>query len=130
MKPSKLLQDLGVIGIPVKNALVRTLRTIEVFLLFMDMTDLEPDVFFSQGRWRRVDDVLEAFEALVVLLLLLVYDAQSKVDLVSLLEVGLHLHNLRKGLLGMVQRPVSIIQDAYSIPQLWFLGSKARLATV
>jgi hypothetical protein len=31
-----------------------------VFLLFMDMADLEPDVFFCQWPWRIGNDVFEA----------------------------------------------------------------------
>jgi hypothetical protein len=31
-----------------------------IFLLFVDMADLEPDVFLSQRRWWRCDNVIEA----------------------------------------------------------------------
>lgn len=34
-----------------------------VFLLFMDMSDLEPDIFFSQGAGGISDNV---FEALII----------------------------------------------------------------
>ena len=60
-------------------------------------------------------------ETLVVLVLLLVYDTQTEVDLVGLFELGGHTHDLRKGLLGMIQRAVAIVQNTNTVPQLGFL---------
>ena len=41
-------------------------------------------------------------QTLVELLLLLVYYTQAEVDLVCLLEVWLHTHDLREGFLGVL----------------------------
>jgi len=60
-------------------------------------------------------------QTLVELLLLLVYYAEAKVDLVCLLEVGLHAHDLRESLFGMLQRAITIVQDANAVPQLRLL---------
>lgn len=59
MQPSQLLQDLGMIRISVQHTLIGTLSTIEILLLLVHMTDLEPDIFLGQWRGRRVDDVLK-----------------------------------------------------------------------
>ena len=60
-------------------------------------------------------------QALVELLLLLVYYAEAEVYFVGLLEVGLHAHNLGKGLFGVFKRAIAVVQDANAIPELWFL---------
>lgn len=91
------------------------------------MADLEPDIFLGQWRGRRVDYILEALETkldklkstrmtpgtylegLVVFLLLLVDYSESEVNLVGLVKIGLHLHDLREGLLCMVQRAITVI---------------------
>lgn len=62
------------------------------------------------------------FETLLKLLLLLVNDTESEVDLVCLLEVGLHAHDLREGFLGVLQRAVAIVQDTNAIPKLRLFG--------
>lgn len=85
------------------------------------MTDLEVNVLLSQRPRRIIDDVLEAVQTLLVFLLLLVNDAQTEVNLVGLLEVGRHVHDLRERLLGMLERPVAIVENANPIPQLGLL---------
>lgn len=69
MQPAQLLEDLGVVGRVIENPLVCSSGTLElqivttfasnlaflethIFLLLMDVTNLEPDVFLSQ-RTRR-----------------------------------------------------------------------------
>jgi hypothetical protein len=104
------------------------------------MSNLEPDVLFSQ--WRRwhgnnVSETLQTIsdgvtgllasgcsaylKTLLVLLLLLVNYTEPEVDLVRLFEVRLHAHYLRKGLFGVLKRPVSIVEDADAIPKFGFL---------
>lgn len=56
-------------------------------------------------------------KTLTKLLLLLVYDSQSEIDLVRLVEVGLHLHDLRECLLSMLKRPIAVVQDADAVPK-------------
>lgn len=80
VQPTKLLQNLGVVGVAVEDPVVGSLRILKlsageglasqqpartvqytyVFLLLMDMADLEPYVLLGQRCRRRVDDVLEA----------------------------------------------------------------------
>jgi hypothetical protein len=108
-----------------------------LFLLFIHVTNLEPDVLFGQ-RTRRVGyNVFEALQpvslnhrclrvdtyvqTLIKLLLLLVDYAETEVYLIGLLEVWLHAHNLRKGLLGMLERAIAVVQDADAVPELGFL---------
>lgn len=42
------------------------------------------------------------FKALLELLLLLVDDAQSEIDLIGFFKIRLHSHDLREGLFGML----------------------------
>ena len=105
----------------------------------MNMPNLEPDVFFCQrSRWHgnNISKTLEKvsisvvgcpsfvvgyLKTLLVLLLLFVDYAETKVNLVGLLKIRLHPHDLRKGLFRMLQRPITIIQDSDTVPKLWFL---------
>lgn len=81
MQPAQLLKYLGVVGGVVQNTLIGSLGAVEldemsaaestvhpritahVFLLLMDMTNLEPDVLLGEGARRRVHNVLEALGA-------------------------------------------------------------------
>lgn len=109
-----------------------------VFLLFVDMADLEPDVLFTEWPWRIADNVFEALsivsvrvksktrsatnlKTLLVFVLLLVYDAQAEVDLIGLLKVGLHAHDLGEGFLCMIKRPIAVIEYTYAVPQFGLL---------
>jgi hypothetical protein len=62
-------------------------------------------------------------QTLVELLLLLVYYAQAEVDLVCLLEVGLHAHDLGEGLLRVLKGAVAVVQDTNAVPKFGFLGA-------
>ena len=55
-------------------------------------------------------------QTLVELLLLLINYAKAEVNLVGLLERRFHTHDLGKGLFGMLQRPVAIVEDSNTIP--------------
>ena len=61
-------------------------------------------------------------QALLELLLLLVDDAESEVNFIGLLEVRLHAHDLGEGFFSVLQRPISVIENAYAIPQFGFLN--------
>lgn len=112
----------------------------------MNVSNLEQDILFAEGRRRRRHDVFEALkrglaravdnndgaknrfafaylETLLISLLLFVDYAEAEVDFVGLLEMGLHRHNLRKGFLGMFEGAVPVVKDADAIPQLGFLGA-------
>lgn len=96
------------------------------------MADLEPYVLFRKRPWRVGDYVLEALierqqntsriplstylQTLVVLLLLLVDDTQSKVYLIGLLEIRLHAHDLRECLFGMLEGTVTVVEYSYAVP--------------
>lgn len=84
VEPTKLLQDLGVVRISVKNSTVRCLRAVilnfkseatqcillgsmtYVFLLLMNVANLEPNVLLGEGRRRRCNNVIEALRELVM----------------------------------------------------------------
>ena len=101
------------------------------------MTDLEPNVFLSEGLWRIGNDVTEALqesggvisrfwlnthiETCRVFLLLLVYYPEAEVNLVGFFKVWRHAHNLGECLLGMLERTIAVIEDANAIPQPWLL---------
>lgn len=55
-------------------------------------------------------------KTLFVLLLLLVDYAQAKVYFIRLLKVRLHLHDLRKRFLGVLQGSIPIVEDTNAIP--------------
>jgi hypothetical protein len=121
MQPAKLLKDLCMLRVSVKHTSISRLGIVVIFLLLMDMSNLEPNVLFSQrGRWHG-NNVSETLKTLLILLLLFVDYTEPKVDFVGLFEIGLHAHDLRKSFLGMLKRPISIIQDANAIPKFWFL---------
>lgn len=122
MQPTKLLQHFGVIWVPIKYSSVRGLCSIIFFLLFVHMADLEPDVLFRQWAGRVRDNISEALKTLRELLLLLVDDAKSEVDLIGFFEIGLHAHDLREGFLGMLEGTVPIIQNADAIPEFRLPG--------
>jgi hypothetical protein len=109
------------IGVALKHATVCALGGFELLLLLVDVTDLEPNILFGKRTGRIGNNVLEAIQTLVELLLLLVYYAEAEVDLVCLLEVGLHSHDLRESLFGVLQRAIAIVQDANAVPQLRLL---------
>jgi hypothetical protein len=88
----------------------------------MNMTNLKPDVDFGQRLGRIGQNILEAIERQIVLELLLVDDPQSKVNFIGLVEIRVHIHDLRKRFLGILQGSISIVQDAYPVPQFRVLG--------
>lgn len=124
VQPSKLLKNLGMIGITLKYSLISRLCIIVIFLLFVHVTDLKPDVLFSQRRWWRVYYVLEALQTLTILLLLLVDYTKPEIDLVCFVEAGFHLHDLGEGFFRVIQGSIPIVQDTDTVPEtrlLWVL---------
>lgn len=55
-------------------------------------------------------------QTLVVFLLLLVDDTQSKVYLIGLFEIRLHAHDLRKCFFGVLEGTVAIIKYSNAVP--------------
>ena len=63
------------------------------------------------------DKEIEVYlQTLVVLLLLLIYNAQAEIDFIGFLKIWLHMHDLRKSLFGMLKRSITVIQNANPIP--------------
>lgn len=107
----------------------------------MDMSNLEPNILFSQRRRWHGNNVSETLQtisglrnvsfsfqaaylkALLVLLLLLVNYTEAKVDLVGLFEIRLHAHDLRKRFFGMLQRSIAIVKNSNAVPKFWFLAN-------
>ena len=106
----------------------------------MDMANLKPDVLFVEWTRRIRDDVLETLpkgsvqkqtavipyvthlQALLKLLLLLVYYSKPEIYFIRFFEVGLHSHDLAESLFGVLKRTISIIKYTDSIPQFWLLS--------
>jgi len=60
-------------------------------------------------------------KTLLIFGLLFVYYSQTEVDLIRLVEFWCHAHDLRERFFGMIQRAITIIQYANTVPQLGFL---------
>lgn len=121
VQPAELLKDLCVIRIAIEHAHVRAFGGVVIFLLLVDVTDLKPDVFLAERARRVCNDVLEALQARLKLLLLLVYYAESEIDLVGLFKVGFHSHDLGESFFCVFKATVAIIEDTYAVPELGFL---------
>lgn len=61
-------------------------------------------------------------QTLVKLLLLLVYDTETEVDLIGLFEIRSHAHNLGEGLLSMIKGSVAVIEYTDSVPKFRLLS--------
>lgn len=143
VEPSELLEDLGMIGIVSQDLLIGLLRLGILLLLLIHVSYLEPDINFGERFRRVVDNVIEALEQksanlkrsrgiamratctdlerLGVFVLLLVYYSESKIDLIRFVEGRVHSHDLAEGLLGVLETPISIVQDTDAVPKLRLL---------
>lgn len=110
-----------------------------VFLLLIDVSDLEPNISMSERAGRIAKDAVKTSEGLLIFPLLFINDAESEENLVSLIKILItqvskarrkigrsrftfvHAKNRRKGFLSMVEGTISIVQDANTIPELWIL---------
>ena len=61
----------------------------------------------SNLAWQHVENTY--LKTLLILRLLLVYYTKPEVNLIGLLKVGLHLHDLGESLLSMIQRPIPVV---------------------
>jgi hypothetical protein len=61
-------------------------------------------------------------KTLLKFLLLFVNYSKSEINFVGFFEVWLHPHDLRKCLLCVLKRAVSVIEDANAVPQFGFLA--------
>ena len=105
-------------------------RVTYIFLLLVDMANLEPDVFLGKRLWRISDNILEALQTEAVLLLLLVDYTETEIDLVGLFKVGSHAHDLGEGLLGVLIRAIAVVQNTNTVPKarlLWIAKMVERL---
>lgn len=65
VQPAELLKHLGMVGVALKDFLVCSLCAVIIFLLFMYMANLEPDILLGQRMGRRVYNVFEALGRLL-----------------------------------------------------------------
>lgn len=121
VEPSELLQDLCMGWVLGEDLFVCFFSQSELLLLLVDMTNLEPDVHLSQRSWRDAENVSETVETCAVLVLLLVYDTEAKVDLVCLFVSGIHPDYAGEGLLRVLETAISIVKDPNSVPELGLL---------
>lgn len=110
------------------------------FLLFVDVSNLEPDILFAQRSGRVIDNVFEALrvlsecaasntatagtnlQALLELLLLLVDYAETEVNLVGLFKSWVHAHDLGEGFFGVLEGSVAVVKDSDAVPKLGLLS--------
>jgi hypothetical protein len=93
---SRIVHDdtfIGIFGSDVLEARVHVkegqdgARTTHVFLLFVDVSNLEPDIGMGQRTWWVAKDSIEALERIVIFSLLFVYNAKTKQDFVCLVKI-------------------------------------------
>jgi hypothetical protein len=58
-----------------------------IFLLFVHMSNLEPDIGMGERAGRIAENTIKASQRILVLALLLVYDSQAEEDFVGLVEI-------------------------------------------
>ena len=105
IQPPQLLEDLGVRWVICDDAFVGIFCTVVlegrvrgtyakmepkktyIFLLLVDVADLEPDISVSEGARRISENAIEAVEGFIVFPLLLVDYAETEQDLVGLVEI-------------------------------------------
>lgn len=92
-----MLEDLVILVIVRQGSLIRPLSLGEVFLFFVEQTDLEQGINFSFigegiGQYR----ILEVVDRLIDLVSLREDDAELVQDFRLLVEVGRHLQNSNK----------------------------------
>lgn len=87
VEPPQLLEDLGVRWVVCDDTFVGIFGSVVIFLLLVDVADLEPDVGVSEGAWRISENAIEAIKGFFVLSLLLVNDTETEQDLVGLVKV-------------------------------------------
>lgn len=61
-------------------------------------------------------------ETLWIFLLLLVNYAEAEINFIGLFKIGLDLHDLGKGLFGIVIAPITVIENSNAIPEHRILG--------
>ena len=74
----------------------------------------------------RAADWAAYLKRLVVLLLLLVDYAEAEINFMGLVKVRLHLHDLGEGLLSMLKRAISVVQDTDTVPKSRLLRVERR----
>ena len=105
IKPTELLKDLGMSRVVGDNTLIgilradmlmvgselviniQIIRAAYVFLLFVNMADLEPDVCMGERAGRVPENAVETAEGVFVLSLLLVNDAKPEKDFICFIKI-------------------------------------------
>lgn len=123
IQPSKLLKDLGMRRIISDDSLVRILRPRMVLLLFVHVSNLEPNIRMCEWRRWVPKDPIKTPERILEFALLLVDYPKSEQDLVLLVEIQIlaHPQDRRERFFGMVQRSITIVQYPNSVPEFRIL---------
>jgi hypothetical protein len=87
VEPTKLLENLGMSRICLEDAFVSVFGGIIIVLLLVHMTDLEPNIDLCERMRGVVEDVGEAIERRLGVLLLLVDYPESEINFVGLFEI-------------------------------------------
>lgn len=110
------------VRVHLQDLFVCLLGALPVLLLLENRTYLEPDVWLGQWVWRVGQDVLEALQSRRKHALVLVDDAETEIDLVGLVEVGVQVQHTHEGLFSVLQGAVAVVQDPDAVPQFGHVG--------
>jgi hypothetical protein len=98
---------------------------------FVYIADLSVYIGRCQRVWRIVKDILKALtsvnkqrtysDRLLQFFLLLVYNAQAKVNFIAFLVVRLDIKDVRESFFGVVKRGIAIIQQTDPVPDIRIL---------
>lgn len=73
-------------------------------------------------RYRTISGLSSTYlQTLLVLRLLLVYYSQTEIDLICLVKLWRHAHDLGKCLFCMIEGSIAVIEYSDAIPQFGFL---------
>lgn len=118
------------IWVILEDTLVGFLCRVEVFLQFVNVTDLEMDVTLDKWSWWVAENKSKALKTLLKLLLLFINYSESKVNLVGLLKLRVHLQHSVEGLLCVIEGTIAVIKDTNAIPQSRILGIRQMVKSL
>jgi len=104
-------------------------------LLFIDVPDLEPNISVGEGTRRVAKDAVKTGQRLCIFRLLLIDNAKAEKDFIGLVKVLIMVSKTRRrrrrgkftfvhakdrgeGLLGMIERTISVVENSNTIPEL------------
>lgn len=114
-------------------------RDTDVFLLLIDVPNLEPDIGMSEWTRRVAKDTVKTSKGFLIFPLLFIDDTEAEeyfIGLIEILVMGIsktrrkigrsqftfvHAENGRESLLGVVERAIPIIEDTNAVPKFRIL---------